>query len=281
MDLSTATALLGAAAVGGLALYEGADSPFSVGHAAFMGAAGGSALGINIENMARYFRLKSSNRTLESLPNARQANIKKLVKAFDMSKLPVFVQEEGTPWENAAYYDSGTPEEEVPDAKWKNVLTGKRLRKFPNRAVYIGKKYNHIPVLAHELGHAVDFADKSEFDRSVAPTMYKAMMTGGAFVGGLAGVGSSALRGFGHDAESRVASIISMAGSAIGLLGAALYKARTKRLESTASRNALNILKGMQRKQTYEQSRDALTKAYRTYDPISVMDPFGSVENAV
>lgn len=236
----------------------------------------GSVLGLKVglaaEFLARLIRRKQMEKSLSGLPDTNKEQLKKVIKAFKGVNIPVYIQDSGTPYDNA-FYIEGSPQWGVFGERptFKDAITGRKVTNPASAAIYVGKNFRKLPIVAHELGHATDFKDKSNLERfslGVGRTV-EAIGTG-------ASVGLLVAGMMGNMEPEDVNKGLMVTGSAA--LGSSIFnKFMTKRLERRASDKAIQVLKRLQRPKQLDQSKDALLAAYSTYDPIRLSDPdFGS-----
>lgn len=270
-DPALAGMLLGGAAGVGLGVNWKED-PLQYGA---VGGLLGAKTGWLAEKVARWFRARRLMKHMSTIKDVNKKDMAKLIKAFG-GRIPVYVQSSGKDIENALYSEGGNPWRYFsgPDVpQFKDALTGKPVKNHADKAVYLGSSFKKLPVLAHELGHADDFAQKSPAERGLATALA---------IGTAVGAGSSLallFAGMGNPDLQRKMLPLQL-GSAFtataGIIGQGLL---SKRNERRASDRAMQVLKRLQKGKSLDSSREALEKTYATYEPIQFGTPaFGSGE---
>ena len=260
--------LLGSAlgAGGGLLYAKNSSKPF--GMSALNGALIGAGLGFKTEFISQAIRSLLFKRRLNQLKNNTNKDLQRVVKTFGDIKIPVYLQTAGTPFDNAMYIEGQPQWMFMPDKPvFKNLLTGKRVNKTKDRAVYLGRNFRKLPILAHELGHASDFKDKPNLERIA---LYAGRGLSG--VGLLASFGLLAAGASGKIAKDKLLPLLGIS-AGVSVLGNSMNKSLTQRSERRASDAAIQVLNKIQKPDALTTSKDLLNSAYATYDPIMLHKP--------
>lgn len=239
--------------------------------AASGGAAGWTAGGI-IQTLASMIRQRKMRKVMESQKPGTRADIARLLNQKEFRNIPAYQQIGGKDMDNAYYADSASAMALADPAEWKDLRTGKAPREFKDKAIWIGKKFNHTPIVAHELGHAHDLRNTSRA-ANIGLALLGMAGTAAAFGGGLATNKYAEERNF--DAALGSAAVM-----AAGLGSVALTNHIVKKRERAASDIAMQVLARMGNKgKKLEDADKLLQSAYATYDPIQFSQPeFGSGE---
>ena len=273
MALAPYTTLLGALAGLGIgAADHGLDDDRVIG-TTLQGGTMGAVAGTLAENLARVFRGMRLRKALVGIKGASQKDIKALAKAFRGLNVPIYQQTGGPAFDNACYAQNGT----VPrgpwgeELEWRDVKTGKKAdsseRRYGQPAVFVGKSFNKLPVIAHELGHADDFSKKNWLGRNAG-----VLMTLGSGLGILC-----AALGAQDAAHREEVTPLNATAMAMGIPSMLVPAWWSRRLERKASDKAIQVLSGYAPRKS-ESAKQLLQKAYATYDPIQIFGQpdFGS-----
>jgi hypothetical protein len=218
--------------------------------------------------IANWFRARAFKKKLQAAKNSNLQELRRLIRLSNSAKVPVYIQSGGTPLGNAYYADFGVPTVDWgPGITWKDALTGRSVRMPKDKAVFIGKGYNKLPVIAHELGHASDLNENTWSTKAGAAL---------DVVQGLS-LATAMLAAHPDAVDKGVSPLVGIIGGAGLLAASTLSSMLSKRDERAASDRAIQSLRQLQKEKQLNKSLELLVSAYKTYDPLSIGTPdFGS-----
>lgn len=235
---------------------------------AAVGGGVGYSIGELLQGAANLWRRRQMDKTMEAMKPGTKAEIRKILNQPEFRHIPAYQQVDGDSIDNAYYADGSLPLADTEN--WRDIRTGKTPDEFQDRAIYIGKGFNHVPIVAHELGHAHDLRNTSRGANIGLALLYAAGM-GASFGGGL--LMNQGVQEKNWD-SAKVGAVIMAAG--LGGLGLSRYI--TNKRERAASDIAIQTLERMRvGRKKLDDANKLLQSAYATYDPIQFSEPeFGS-----
>lgn len=263
MNLRLPCMLLGAAA-GALTGSTGNDRLMR----GTLGASLGAAAGTLTQAVAGWLNKSKFDKQLRSAPDASDNDIRKLMSHFKDADLPVYVQTGGADVQNAFYSDAGAPSFLVAGDKpeWTELTTGRKYNDEQEPAVFVGKSYRKLPVIAHELGHAVDMKGRGGFMKRLP------MLIG---LASLAATGTAMYRSHRmlKNPSADYNPYITVGAALLGIAMSSIPSMITNSWERKASDIAQKRMSEYQRASTAAKSLDMLRRAYSTYDPVQLSAP--------
>ena len=282
MDLTDPKLLLSTAGgIGGILLGR----RFRNANKAMFAGAGGVLAGNMAGDVVNQFGRKSWLKKFEDARKDRIAldrrRLEDLEKAApDLKDVDVLVQDAGLDFNNAFYTPVGNMPNPTPFKRvWgkdRNPGDKKKLLEGPGR-IYLGRNFQDVATLAHEMGHASDIEPRKKEHVKQMLRRY------GYVAGASAGVPLSLLlasmklrrRGF----SPRGTKLVAGAGAATAMtmpLAQNHLDAYTRKKERVASTIALARLQKIYGRDSaeYTQAKKQLRAAYGTYDPFSAKGPF-------
>ena len=282
MDLTDTKLLLSAAGgIGGILLGR----RFRNANKAMFAGAGGVFAGSTVGDVVNQFGRKSWRKKFEdaskdriALDRRRLADLEKA--APDLKDVDVLVQDSGPDFNNAFYTPVGNMPNPTPFKRvWgkdRNPGGKKKLLEGPGK-IYLGRNFQDVATLAHEMGHATDIEPRKKEHVKQVLRRY------GYVAGASAGVPLSLLlastklrrRGF----SPKGAGLVAGAGATTAMtlpLAQNHLDAYTRKKERAASAIALARLQKIYGRDSaeYTQAKRQLRAAYGTYDPFAMKDPF-------
>lgn len=282
MDLTDPKLLLSTAGgVGGILLGR----RFRNANKAMFAGAGGVLAGNMAGNVVNQFGSKGWRKKFEDARKDRIAldrrRLEDLEKAApDLKDVDVLVQDSGPDFNNAFYTPVGNMPSPAPFKRvWgkdRNPGDKKKLLEGPGK-IYLGRNFQDVATLAHEMGHASDIEPRKKEHVKQVLRRY------GYVAGASAGVPLSLLlasvklrrRGF----SPKGAGLVAGAGATTAMtlpLAQNHLDAYIRKKERAASTIALARLQKIYGRDSaeYTQAKRQLRAAYGTYDPFSAKDPF-------
>ena len=282
MDLTDPKLLLSAAGgIGGILLGR----RFRNANKAMFAGAGGVLAGGMVGDVANRFGRKSWRKKFEDARKDRIAldrrRLEDLEKAApDLKDVDVLVQDSGPDFNNAFY----TPVGDVPAptpfkrvwGKDRNPGGKKKLLEGPGK-IYLGRNFQDVATLAHEMGHATDIEPRKKEHVKQVLRRYGYLAGASAGVPLTLLIASTKLRRRGF--SPRGTTLVTGAGAATAMslpLAQNHLDAYTRKKERAASAIALARLQKIYGRNSaeYTQAKRQLRAAYGTYDPFAVQDPF-------
>ena len=282
MDMIDPKLLLSTAGgVGGILLGR----RFRNANKAMFAGAGGVLAGSMVGDVANWFGRKSWRKKFEDAKKDRIALDRRRLEALekaapDLKDVDVLVQDSGPDFNNAFYTPVGNMPNPAPFKRvWgkdRNPGGKKKLLEDPGK-IYLGRNFQDVATLAHEMGHASDIEPRKKEHVKQMLRRY------GYVAGASAGVPLSLLlastklrrRGF----SPKGAGLVAGAGATTAMtlpLAQSHLDAYTRKKERAASTIALARLQKIYGRDSaeYTQAKRQLRAAYGTYDPFSEKDPF-------